>query len=173
MINVYHNFFDEIDFLSIQKISQKIFEEEKTMLITNSRWNEGIVLDSGNIFIDQSEKTDQLLRPIISKKIQRKITRCMFYYWMPTSHIPWHNDSIYSGGLTIYLNDSWSVNQGGIFMFSRFNNKNDHSKFLNDNITGIFPQRNMAVEQLGNIYHSVCPLSKNSDVRRTIQCFYE
>ena len=94
----------------------------------------------------------------------------MFYYWMPMSHIPWHNDFIYSGGITIYLNEFWDINQGGIFMFSNCENKNDIG---NNTITGIFPKRNMAVEQMGGILHSVCPLSKNSDIRKTIQCFYE
>jgi alkyl hydroperoxide reductase subunit AhpF len=39
-------------------------------------------------------------------------------------------------------------------------------------IHGIYPNKNRAIEQYGQVYHSVCPTSINSDIRRTIQMFF-
>jgi Rps23 Pro-64 3,4-dihydroxylase Tpa1-like proline 4-hydroxylase len=85
----------------------------------------------------------------------------MFYYWTPGSHIPWHNDSIYNGGITIHLNENWNPDHGGIFLFEDGNN-----------IRGIYPKINTAVEQFGKVHHCVCPTTTHSDVRRTIQFFF-
>ena len=41
----------------------------------------------------------------------------MFYFWPPGSYIGWHNDQGYSFGATIYLNKTWDINHGGIFLY--------------------------------------------------------
>ena len=97
----------------------------------------------------------------VKDKFKREIKGIMFYYWMPCSHIPWHDDSNHNGGITIYLNENWDKDHGGIFLF-------DDGK----EIRGIYPNKNRAVEQYGGFSHSVCPTSMKSDIRRTIQIFF-
>jgi Rps23 Pro-64 3,4-dihydroxylase Tpa1-like proline 4-hydroxylase len=84
-----------------------------------------------------------------------------FYYWSQNSHIPWHNDHLHVGGITIYLNESWDTDSGGLFLFEN-----------NDLVQGIYPQRNLCIQQQGNVSHSVSPSSSQSQIRTTIQIFY-
>ena len=131
---------------------------------TNRSWDENIVRDSNPVLISVLRREQELykeLQSVIKKKLGHEVTSVMFYYWTPVSHIPWHDDGMYKGGITIYLNEEWDINQGGLFMF-----KNPDGK-----ISAIEPVRNRLVEQIGGVPHSVCPTSKDSQIRRTIQMF--
>ena len=44
-------------------------------------------------------------------------TDMMYFVWTPNSGISTHNDAMYKFGATIYLNDLWDINDGGIFMY--------------------------------------------------------
>lgn len=171
MITVYDNFLCEEDFLFFQKNSQEILLESSAKLHfrTNISWDAGLRIDSNVILIHNSDQLDKQIKQAIGKKIQKNIILCMYYYWLPMSHITWHDDKPYPGGLTIHLNEKWNINDGGVFLFSEKNLDEVHES----HITGIFPKRNRAVEQIGAIPHSVSCLSKDAEIRRTIQVFYQ
>jgi Rps23 Pro-64 3,4-dihydroxylase Tpa1-like proline 4-hydroxylase len=87
---------------------------------------------------------------------------CSFYKWESGCYIPWHSDSKYSAGMTIYLNDDWDYKNGGLFLYKE-----------NDTIKTIIPKKNKGVLQVGGIPHSTTIVSNHSKPRKTIQIFFD
>jgi len=164
-ISCYDNFLPEELFKRCDEYSINLdFSNTNKTVRTNRSWDENIVKDSNPVLISVLKNDQHLYQDIkqtIKAKLGHDVISIMFYYWTPVSHIPWHNDGKYKGGLTIYLNEEWDINQGGLFMF-----KNSDGR-----ISAIEPLRNRLVEQIGGVPHSVCPTSKDSQIRRTIQMF--
>jgi hypothetical protein len=161
-IKILENFLPHDLYNECNETSKNLLKHGKNFK-TNQSWDDNVRRDSSTVLV--YDIYDQELKNKISNtvkdKFKREIKGIMFYYWMPCSHIPWHNDASHSGGITIYLNEKWDKNHGGIFLF-------DDGK----EIRGIYPNKNIAIEQYGNIRHSVCPTSMNSNIRRTIQMFF-
>ena len=84
-----------------------------------------------------------------------------FYVWQALSGIMWHNDEAHKFGATIYLNENWNINDGGIFLY-----KNTESNTL----TGLTPKKNTMVINDQHEFHMVTPVSLNtSEPRLTLQ----
>lgn len=82
------------------------------------------------------------------------------YIWTRGSGISEHNDYVYKFGATIYMNESWDINNGGIFMWK--NKANDYDT--------IIPSYNTMVVNDEAEYHLVTPVSLTSpELRLTIQ----
>ena len=167
-ILVYENFFDDLlmkECISYSNSIENNFEDENIFKKNIFYWEKNIVEDSNIIFINLLNNQSTLYNTIyklLKDNFDIKITGVNFYYWTQGSHIPWHNDTGYKGAITIYLNDNWNINHGGLFLF-----KSD-----NDNINALVPKKNMAVIQLGGVPHSVSATTKNSIIRKTIQMFF-
>jgi hypothetical protein len=56
------------------------------------------------------EDLEDILPKMNHKKLQ-------YYVWTPNSGISSHSDALYKFGATIYLNDIWDINDGGIFLY--------------------------------------------------------
>jgi hypothetical protein len=139
---------------------------DKKLLRTNYEyWGRNIIKDSKVVYIYDLLENDPLyikIRETVQIKLKIDKIKCiMFYYWSQNSHIPWHKDITHIGGITIYLNETWDKDSGGLFLFDN-----------NDMIQGIYPERNLCIQQQGNINHSVCPTTFHSEIRSTIQVFY-
>ena len=163
-IKKYNNFFEENLYKELYKYSKHIFYSGEFSLKTNSLWDKNIVKDSNQVIIYELKSNDSFFIKIsetIKNKIGHDIKYLMFYYWTQGSHIPWNDDYHHTGSITIYLNEYWDRDFGGLFLFEE-----------NDEIKCIVPEKNMAIEQTSGVPHSVCPTSKNSDVRFTIQIFF-
>jgi hypothetical protein len=163
-ITVIDNFLPEELYIQCNEYSIDILENRSNnIFFTNYTWEEGVRSDSAVVLIHETHDIDitNKISNVVKEKFGRQINRVMFYYWMQCSHIPWHNDKGHNGGITIYLNEKWNKNHGGIFLF-------DDGK----HILGIYPHKNRAIENFGNVEHSVCPTTINSNIRRTIQIFF-
>lgn len=163
-IGVVYDILDENLFISCQDYSKKMLLTAKNSY-TNHSWEKKIVKDSNPVIINQLDSSDSLYKKIedtISVKLQIKnIKSILFYYWTQNSHIPWHTDPNDNGGITIYLNEVWDKDSGGIFLFE-----------TNNGISGIYPKKNMSVVQKGGVPYCVSPTSRCSDIRYTIQIFF-
>ena len=156
-----------------------IFSEEDFSFITNQfenstfkdnkGWESGIKHFSNPVKIHQLKDRDTI--ELINNNIKKVdipplnknvIKACLFYKWEPGCYIPWHNDTDYSAGLTIYLNDKWNYRNGGLFLYED-----------NNEIKTIVPQRNKGVLQIGGVPHSTTMVSKFSEPRKTIQIFFD
>jgi hypothetical protein len=91
-------------------------------------------------------------------------TVVQFYVWQPMSAIAWHDDKVHNFGATIYLNEQWYINGGGIFLYQTKEQKDTGS------MNALIPQKNTMVVNDNHEYHMVTPVSFNvPECRFTIQ----
>ena len=107
-------------------------------------WDQILVPSSANIL------THEITCNILIKQIKENVERAlkvdfdkenlrfipMIYIWSGGSYITWHSDNNYPYSGTIYLNEEWDSNDGGIFLYKE-NETNE--------IRGIEPKYNMMV----------------------------
>jgi len=87
-----------------------------------------------------------------------------YYLWLPTSGISVHDDYGKVFGATIYLNEQWYSDQGGIFIYKKSATENDPEW------TALLPKHNTMILNDIKEQHMVTPVSADSpDVRTTIQ----
>jgi Rps23 Pro-64 3,4-dihydroxylase Tpa1-like proline 4-hydroxylase len=129
---------------------------------TNRQWEETIIKDSNTILVHDivNQQIQEDLRNELKKAYDYNINELMLYFYSPGCHIPWHNDSHCLGAVTIYLNDNWNRDHGGLYLYDSV-----------DGIRGVVPEKNMLVFQPGGIRHSVSVLSPAAPFRVTIQAF--
>jgi hypothetical protein len=140
---------------------------------TNHVWDDCILHDSNPILIHTLPDTDDLsirLKSHILDNVELTFnnvstTKLSFYFYTSGAHIPWHNDNNHSGGITIYLNQEWNNDWGGAFLYST-----NPSKMIDG---GFYPKQNQAIIITDNLPHTVVPTTKYSDIRISIQCFFD
>ena len=166
-IAIYENFMPNELYEECYNYAISTYNSDAMVFKTNKTWDDNIRYDSSPILIHTLSDNDDLCKKIKSYILGRTELRCTmkqlhFYYFTPISHIPWHNDANHDGGITIYLNKTWDKNFGGAFMFNN-----------NGSINARYPIQNGANIVVGGIDHCVCPTTKNSEIRMTIQCFFD
>lgn len=162
------------------ELCRKIFKESVELFTNGDRvwssnyfWQGPLTKDTFPWFIrDLDEETSkQILDVLYAKGMITDLNKefaVMNYIGTRLSYIPWHNDFAWDESVTIYLNEEWPDDWGGMFLY-----KED----VNDNkITGYQPKFNTAIQQnQGNslgIWHSVSLVSVASQCPRvTIQIF--
>lgn len=94
----------------------------------------------------------------------------MNYVGPRTAYIPWHNDIPFDLGVTVYLNDYWPEEWGGLYLYREDANNNKVAGFLPKFNTAL---KNTSVGTLSQgVRHSVSPVSQVSTCPRvTIQIF--
>ena len=96
------------------------------------------------------------------KRKKFKIEALMFYVWCPNSYIGWHADAPYTFGASIYLNEEWDINHGGIFLYK---DKED--------IKGVSPVYNRCIINVEKTMHTVTMITPDAPLRRCLQIFGE
>ena len=133
----------------------------------NSMWHEDIVAGSAAITMTSLSQFEEKLRAEVGlfipevKELDLFIPFPMFFAMPIHSQIGWHED--YTPiNVSIYLNEFWDKNWGGLFMY------------LEDgNIKGHVPEFNTAVVAKGQIPHHVSMISAAAPVKRySIQLFF-
>ena len=172
MIRQYDNVLNE-------QIIRSIMEYFKCILIkdvwsSSSGWDQNLSLKSTNTITHQI--TDNILKKEIMKCVENKIDinfdheNLVFspsiYVWSGGSYITWHLDDGYPYNGTIYLNEEWDSNDGGIFLYKE-NQTNE--------IKGIDPKYNSMVvnlatkKDLHNLHCVTCIVPGTIKKRITIQ----
>jgi len=144
----------------------KALKEPKDQWCSNFMWTQDIVRASHPVLVRTYPEniTRLVLNNLVDKGILKHTNyHVMNYAWTKLSYIPWHNDSVYSDAMTIYLNPVWDKDWGGYFMY-RENSSNE--------IRGYIPQFNTAVQNNKKMAHSTTPVSLDAEaVRATVQIF--
>lgn len=88
-------------------------------------WDQNLSLISTNILTHQI--TDKILKKEIKKNIETVLNTnfedkdldftLSIYVWSGGSYITWHPDNCYPYNGTIYLNEEWDSNDGGVFLY--------------------------------------------------------
>jgi len=85
-----------------------------------------------------------------------------YFVWLPNSGISKHTDYTYKFGSTIYLNESWDINDGGLFLYEN----------ATDDWRVHIPRYNTMVVNDTGLVHMVTPVSAFAKHNRyTIQIF--
>lgn len=106
----------------------------------------------------------QPLDDIEIKKENIDTEQDIWYYCADTnSGVGWHTDEIRQGSISLYLNDHWDPDWGGLFCY----------KYPEDQETVhyIVPESNKAVIHQGPILHCVTKLQPDSLLRESLQIF--
>jgi Rps23 Pro-64 3,4-dihydroxylase Tpa1-like proline 4-hydroxylase len=128
MIRVYKNFLD-VSFLKdlTNKLKNKINVLDP-IWTTNLGWGKNIIKSSSIVLMHQIREQDKI-DYIYSKyrKLNKNfndISIC-FYVWTKGSYIPFHCDDHpnYVAGSTIYLNEQWHPDWGGLYLWRDKKNK--------------------------------------------------
>lgn len=122
---------------------------QKSVWSSNNSWNKNLLSSSSNILchLIQNKNINKKIKICVEDKINLKFEQtnlkfiCHIYIWGAGSYIPWHDDSCYPYNGTIYLNEEWDSDNGGIFLY-----KNDEK----NKIFGIEPQYNLMVVNYEN-----------------------
>jgi hypothetical protein len=164
MITVKHNFFD-------QKLLADIFACVKDSVgrpkwSTNLSWDETIVKGAGQVSILPLEELDSAIKRKYLESwphLEKAVFRGHFYIWLRGSHIPWHTDELYELGSTVYMNKTWDIDDGGLFLWMDEESKRIHAEV---------PEYNKAVVNMNKTPHAVSMLSNQAqNVRMTVQVF--
>mgnify|MGYP000873787814 FL=1 len=169
-IAIADNFLPDELYIECYNYATTLFTSGDMVFTTNRIWMDTIVQDSNPILVHHIDNTHSLCKRLTTCIADRlelsniNFHGILFYFYTPGSHIPWHNDNDYTGGITIYLNKEWNIDWGGGLIY-----KSLDSNMING---GVYPKQNRAIHIQNNIEHSVFPTVKCCPVRMSIQCFY-
>ena len=112
------------------------------------------------------EITERLEKEISPHLPEYDELMCQYYVWQQLSGISWHDDTdnCKKFGATIYLNQEWHPNYGGLFIwFNKGSNVDDVHNV-------ICPSKNTMIVNDSGEYHMVTPVNTDiPDLRCTIQ----
>ena len=148
----------------LNHMSKQVYQKKDYRI--NTSWDKGIKDFSKPVFIHTIQDAsirNEVQANLLRLGIKRPMKGVKLYFWIPGSYIPWHNDGIYTAGLTIYLNKFWKVEYGGLFQFTNTSNV----------VETIVPSGNVGVYQEGGVPHSTTVVAKHAPVRRTLQVFFQ
>jgi hypothetical protein len=152
--------------LKVDELVEKLMNDKNSNFTTSTLlWQKELIGSSTPVLryvLSHNEReVYNLLKNEIESKIPYKIESIMIYLWPNLSHITWHNDGVYTAGLTIYLNKFWDKNWGGLFLYEEI-----------DEIKAIAPKRNLGVLQIGGVEHATTTVNYGADFRITLQMFF-
>jgi len=114
------------------------------------------------------EIEDDIFKNIIKNKfisffpqLTNKSMTVFYYIWPNLSFIPFHTDGGKYMGATIYLNEEWDKNHGGLFLYEN-----------NNEINVIIPEFNKCVVNDLKINHATTLTTIEAPYRETLQIFF-
>jgi Rps23 Pro-64 3,4-dihydroxylase Tpa1-like proline 4-hydroxylase len=129
------------------------------------QWADNVVRASQPVLIRHYDPG--LSAIILDQLIKRGIVstrdfRVMNYAWSRLSYIPWHNDKTHDVGISVYLNDVWDPDWGGLFLY----------RDETGNIRGHAPKFNTGVKNAGHVQHATTMVAPDAaSPRLTLQLF--
>lgn len=163
-----HRYSNVLSFSLLNEIHEYIVENTSNYIWRdNLIWNEDIKAGSAPLMMASLEQFEEKLRDEISlfipevKEMNLFIPFPMFFAMPIHSQIGWHED--YTPiNVSIYLNEFWDKNWGGLFMYLE-----------NGDLKGFVPEFNTAVVAKGQIPHHVSMISAAATSKRySIQLFF-
>jgi Rps23 Pro-64 3,4-dihydroxylase Tpa1-like proline 4-hydroxylase len=133
---------------------------------SNFHWDTTIVRASQVVLVRDYDEA--LSKVILSELVRNSIIdnyqyHVMNYVWTKLSYIPWHNDDHRKTAMTVYLNEEWDEDWGGVFLYK------DAST---GQIKGYAPKFNTAIKNDGHIQHATTMITPDAACPRiTLQLF--
>jgi Rps23 Pro-64 3,4-dihydroxylase Tpa1-like proline 4-hydroxylase len=95
-------------------------KEQKRLGWTNATWDPYLHGPSALTYVIPIPELDKHLKPIfeeIDPAFKDAVIDTQFCIWGKGSTIPFHNDSHVAFAATVYLNEKWAVEDGGLFLW--------------------------------------------------------
>ena len=167
-MKVYNKILSEKTLVDCFSYLRETIAQEKPHWKNSYIWAESIVRRSNPVnilkIIDKKliNKITKDLKEIPEfKNVKIKNTAFNLYFWDRGSYIPFHSDKGNKFSATIYLNDVWDENDGGIFLYKQ-----------NNEIKGILPEYNKIIVNNKFLEHSVSMIVPTAEHPRvTMQIF--
>ena len=165
-MKIYKNFFsDQLLYLIEKDLNQNLNLNNwsaGSLLIWGSDLKLGVNGTCLSSLVAEHVKT-KLCEKLLTVSPKYEKISVMYQIWHPQSGISMHNDGNYKFGATIYLNDDWDINWGGLFIW-----EDKITKKLNV----LFPTKNTLVLNDNSERHMVTMVSPLAQkIRKTIQIF--
>lgn len=132
---------------------------------SNFHWKPAVVRSSAVVMVRRiSEPISTLIVDQLARKaiLPSRDFTVLNYAWTRMSFIPWHEDGGKSMAVTVYLNDVWERNWGGLFLYEG----------PDSGIRGFAPRFNACVRSMGGVSHATTPVSLDApEPRFTLQVF--
>lgn len=145
--------------------SRKALTEGHEFTRSNFQWDARIRQSSAVVLVrDIGAVVGSLILDALEKRtmISHRDYCVMNYAWTRLSHIPWHDDSRWEEAITIYLNETWEPDWGGLFLYREQQGE----------IRGYSPVFNSGLKNLGKVSHSTTPVMMDApEPRFTLQLF--
>jgi hypothetical protein len=132
---------------------------------SNYQWANNVVLASQPVLIRHYDPG--LSAIILDQLVKRGVISTpdfmvMNYAWSRLSYIPWHNDGMHDVAISVYLNDVWDPDWGGLFLYR------DETGAIH----GHAPKCNTAVKNAGHVEHATTMVAPDApSPRLTLQIF--
>lgn len=145
-------------------------QEENLTVWTNFAWDKKIVGDSAPVLCIRIPKimADELQEELYSAGIFDPKTdeplylHALLHIWFKNSYIPSHEDSHVSKAVTIYLNEKWDYNEGGLFQW--LDSETNEWR-------AIVPSFNIGIVNNSGLLHGTTPVKSETQFRITVQTF--
>lgn len=169
-MKLFKDFLSDSDFqICYEDLMTKISSDSWSY--TKLTWNEPKVTN-GVIGSVLSATVSEHVYNILLEKFSRVLdtssytkVSMMYYLWQPYSGLALHDDSSYKMASTIYLNQDWDVDYGGMFLWK----ESEEDKIYK----AVPPIKNMMILNDQRQYHMVTPVSPVApDLRVTIQVWF-
>ena len=157
-MKVYNKILSEKTLVDCFSYLRETIAQEKPNWKNSYIWAESIVRRSNPVNI---LKIKDLKAMPEFKNVKIKNTAYNLYIWDRGSYIPFHSDKGNKFSATIYLNDVWDENDGGIFLYKE-----------NNEIKAILPEYNKIIVNNKFLEHSVSMIVPTAEHPRvTMQIF--
>jgi hypothetical protein len=132
---------------------------------SNFQWHPEIVKASAAVLVRDYDTvmSNLILQQLYDRGVIKNSNyHVMNYVWTRLSYIPWHHDDKRRNAITIYLNEYWDHNWGGLYLYYT-----DAT-----HIKGYLPKFNTAIKNSNTLVHSTTIISMDAESPRiTIQLF--
>lgn len=169
MYEVIDNFFEPDELQRVIEYFEDVCLDNPQLFTGKDVWTPRLSENSQNdTFVYHLERkidTDifDWLEGYMINRFDKVPSNMRFYQYMPGSHIDWHRDGEKNGAASIYLNEDWKKEYGGLFLW-----REEDGSFR-----GELPKMNRCLYDLAGAVHSTTPTYKTSPVRRSLQVFFK
>ena len=165
-IEVFENFLKDDDFKIVQETAFRQLEvpSPATFRTNYTWWQPNIIHQSSAVLVYDvvEENVIKILDDAFIGQFGRNPGQYMFYYWTNNSFIPWHEDGHVKNAGTLYLNNEWNRDFGGLYLYETSENE----------MKALLPTRNTFVLQHNHTMHATTPTYPGTPFRVSVQMFF-
>ena len=116
---VINNFLpDEV--LKVVQLTVDSWKSSKRLGWTNMSWDPNLQLKSALVFVTPFDELNSTFEKLFKEKdpsLDNVFINTQFCVWGPGSTIPFHDDHHVKFAATVYLNQAWRIEDGGLFIW--------------------------------------------------------